>query len=239
MVVDHHGGKIATGLFALVVIWIIVFWLWQPAEPKISFGDGGKASEPTRPGPGDPSSGSNTRPSLPDPIVEIPPPKVDAPEPKASEPAAPKTGVIAPEFVEYTVQPGDTFASIARRFYGSSGKAELIARANPLVDPTRIKNGRVLKIPKDPSNIQGKPVTAAPPTAPSQSPGQTPGSSASAPAAGERRHTVERGDTLTSISRKYYGTIRKTDLILKANRNVLSKPEDLRPGQTLVIPPAP
>jgi nucleoid-associated protein YgaU len=235
LVVDHHGGKIATGLFALVVIWIIVFWLWQPAEPKISFGDGGKVSEPARPGTGNPSSGSNTRPILPDPIVEIPPPKVDAPEPKSSEPAPTKTGVIAPEFIEYTVQPGDTFASIARRFYGSSGKAELIARANPLVDPTRIKNGRVLKIPKDPSNIQGKPVTAAPSTSPTQTPGPSP----SAPAAGERRHTVERGDTLTSISRKYYGTIRKTDVILRANRNVLSKPEDLRPGQTLVIPPSP
>lgn len=230
---DHHGGKIATGLFALVVIWIIVFWLWQPAEPGISFGDASRHNEPNRPT----ASGgeSSTRPVLPDPIVEVPQQRPEPAKPANPEPAAPKPGVVAPEFTEYTVQPGDTFASIARRFYGSSGKAELIARANPLVDPTRIKNGRVLKIPKDPSNIQGKPVTASPPTAP----GQTPGLSPSAPAAGERRHTVERGDTLTSISKKYYGTIKKADVILKANRNVLSKAEDLRPGQTLAIPPSP
>lgn len=228
---DHHGGKIATGLFALVVIWIIVFWLWQPAEPGISFGDANRHSEPTRP----PTGGSSTRPVLPDPIVEVPQQRPEPPKPTNPEPATPKPGVVAPEFIEYTVQPGDTFASIARRFYGSTGKAELIARANPLVDPTRIKNGRVLKIPKDPSNIQGKPVIAAPPTAPSQSPGPA----TAVPVAGERRHTVERGDTLTSISKKYYGTIKKTDVILKANRNVLSKAEDLRPGQTLVIPPAP
>lgn len=234
---DHHGGKIATGLFALVVIWIIVFWLWQPAEPGISFGDPGQSPDTradTRtdnaPKPGT-ADNPPSRPVLHDPIVEIP----SKPAPTVTQPpsqAAPSPGVIAPEFTEYTVQPGDTFASIARRFYGSSGKAELIARANPLVDPTRIKNGRVLKIPKDPSNIQGKPApgpTGAAPGTPSSAP----------PAPGARRHTVERGDTLTSISRKYYGTIRKADDILKANRNVLTKAEDLRPGQTLVIPPAP
>lgn len=232
---DHHGGKIATGLFALVVIWIIVFWLWQPAEPGISFGDGGKPTEPSRGASGGSQNSGGTRPVLPDPIVEVPAPKTEPPKQSSEEPSPSKPGVVAPEFIEYTVQPGDTFASIARRFYGSTGKAELIARANPLVDPTRIKNGRVLKIPKDPSNIQGKPVTAAPPTSPSQTPAPSP----SAPAAGERRHTVERGDTLTSISKKYYGTIKKTDVILKANRNVLSRAEDLRPGQTLVIPPSP
>lgn len=231
---DHHGGKIATGLFALVVIWIIVFWLWQPTEPKISFGDSAKPSDTQPTQAGNPATGGQSRPTMPDPIVEIPPPKVDPPKPIPTDPPSNKPGVIAPEFTEYTVQAGDSFASIARRFYGSSGKAELIARANPLVDPKRIKNGRVLKIPKDPSNIQGKPVGNTPPagTSPSQS-------SPTTPAAGERRHTVERGDTLTSISKKYYGTIKKTDLILKANRNVLTKPEDLRPGQTLVIPPAP
>ena len=225
---DHHGGKIATGLFALVVIWIIVFWLWQPAEPGISFGDGGRSGETAAPA-GTPSpSGNATRPVMPDPIVEIPAPRPEVPKPAEPRPADPVQGVIAPEFIEYTVQPGDTFASIARRFCGSSGKAELIARANPLVDPTRIKTGRGLKVPKDPTNIQGKPVGLPPNQSPAAGSGP-----------GERRHTVERGDTLTSISRKYYGTIRKTDVILRANRNVLSKPEDLRPGQTLVIPPSP
>lgn len=233
MVVDHHGGKIATGLFALVVIWIIVFWLWQPAEPKISFGDGGRAQELAGPSPGRASGQSPTRPVLPDPVVEIPAPKPEPREPSPTDQVPQKPGVIAPEFMEYTVQPGDTFASIARRFYGSTGKAELIARANPLVDPTRIKNGRVLKIPKDPTNIQGKPANAAPPGPSSPPTNPTPSVS------GEKRHTVEKGETLTSISRKYYGTIRKTDVILKANRNVLSKPEDLRPGQVLVIPPSP
>jgi nucleoid-associated protein YgaU len=234
--VDHHGGKIATGLFALVVIWIIVFWLWQPAEPGISFGDGGKPTELGRGTPDGSAAGGGTRPVLPDPIVEVPAPKTELPRPITPEPSTPKPGVVAPEFIEYTVQPGDTFASIARRFYGSSGKAELIARANPLVDPTRIKNGRVLKIPKDPSNIQGKPVTSTPPSSINPAPTSSP---TSAPDPGGRRHKVERGDTLTSISKKYYGTIRKADVILKANRNVLSKPEDLRPGQTLVIPPSP
>jgi LysM repeat protein len=51
-----------------------------------------------------------------------------------------------------------------------------------------------------------------------------------------RRYTVERGDTLASISRKFYKTSGSWQKILEANSDVISKPGDLKPGQTLVIP---
>jgi len=227
--VEHHGGKIAAGLLCLVIVWIIVFWLWTPTEGKISFStaDGSRTEQPTD----DPTA----RPTLPNvvadpaPIRRVTPPAQAAPR-QETRPAG-KTGnggVVAPEFEDYTVQPGETFASIALKFFGSRSKADIIASANPLMDPRRIRAGRVIRIPRDPNNIQGRPTAKSP----------TPRNETGAPL-GARTHTVEKGDTLTGISQEYYGTIKRIDLILNANRNVLNKAEDLRPGQVLQIPPAP
>ena len=51
-----------------------------------------------------------------------------------------------------------------------------------------------------------------------------------------RRYTVQRGDTLASISRKFYKSSARWQRILDANVDVISKPSELKPGQTLVIP---
>ncbi len=56
-------------------------------------------------------------------------------------------------------------------------------------------------------------------------------------ATGKSHHyTVQRGDTLASISRKFYKSSARWQKILAANSDQLSKPGDLKPGQTLVIP---
>lgn len=52
----------------------------------------------------------------------------------------------------------------------------------------------------------------------------------------ERSYTVQRGDTLASISRKFYKNSARWQRILDANADLLTKPSDLKPGQTLVIP---
>lgn len=52
----------------------------------------------------------------------------------------------------------------------------------------------------------------------------------------ERSYTVQRGDTLASISRKFYKSSARWQRILDANSGLLNKPSDLKPGQTLVIP---
>jgi tetratricopeptide (TPR) repeat protein len=52
----------------------------------------------------------------------------------------------------------------------------------------------------------------------------------------ERSYTVQPGDTLASISRKFYKSSVRWQRILDANSNILSKPSDLKPGQMLVIP---
>jgi nucleoid-associated protein YgaU len=51
-----------------------------------------------------------------------------------------------------------------------------------------------------------------------------------------RHYTVQRGDTLASISRRFYKSSARWQRILDANADLISKPADLKPGQTLVIP---
>jgi len=51
-----------------------------------------------------------------------------------------------------------------------------------------------------------------------------------------RYYKVEPGDTLASIARKFYRSSARWPRILEANKQTISKPSELRPGQTLLIP---
>lgn len=50
-------------------------------------------------------------------------------------------------------------------------------------------------------------------------------------------HDVVKGDTLSAISKKYYGDANKYNAIFEANRPMLSHPDKIYPGQKLRIPP--
>ena len=49
-------------------------------------------------------------------------------------------------------------------------------------------------------------------------------------------HDVAKGDTLSAISKKYYGDANKYNAIFEANRPMLSDPDKIYPGQKLRIP---
>jgi len=49
-------------------------------------------------------------------------------------------------------------------------------------------------------------------------------------------HTVVSGDTLSAISKKYYGTWKLYPEIFEANKPMLSDPDKIYPGQVLRIP---
>jgi nucleoid-associated protein YgaU len=53
---------------------------------------------------------------------------------------------------------------------------------------------------------------------------------------GAMMHVVQPGETLSSISSRYYGTPNLWQKILDANRSALDNPRTLHPGQTLTIP---
>lgn len=48
---------------------------------------------------------------------------------------------------DYTVQPGDNLSKISKHFYGDANKYAVIAKANNLDDPDKIKVGQKLVIP--------------------------------------------------------------------------------------------
>jgi LysM repeat protein len=53
---------------------------------------------------------------------------------------------------------------------------------------------------------------------------------------GGRTYTVQSGDTLASISRKFYKSPRRWETILNANKESIHNPKNLKVGQTLIIP---
>jgi len=52
----------------------------------------------------------------------------------------------------------------------------------------------------------------------------------------QRNYTVKLGDTLSSISREFYGDASQYLKIFEANRDILRNPNMISPGQELVIP---
>jgi nucleoid-associated protein YgaU len=74
---------------------------------------------------------------------------------------------------------------------------------------------------------------ADPPSAPK--PAATP-----KPAPAENPYTqtyvVQKGDTLSKIASNFYGEARLYTRIFEANRDVLSDPDKIKPGQKLRIP---
>ena len=228
---DTSGSKLVGGLLLLVAVWIVVYWAWTPSEAGISLGrqpDAPIASQSSGALPREPGESdwpSRTTVSKPQP----------APQPVRTRPEG--SGVIAPEFETYRVQSGDTLASISRRFYGTTSKTGTITRANPFKDPMRLKVGDELKIPKDPSNIQGKPAPAKPESAQEPKPDASGGSGTSEGTSHE--YEVRPGDSLSTIAEREMGSSKYADLIYKANRDTLKSKDALKVGQKLTIPPKP
>jgi nucleoid-associated protein YgaU len=81
--------------------------------------------------------------------------------------------------------------------------------------------GSTKPVPTRPSQVSAAPA-AAPETA--------------APAPEAKTYVVAEGDTLTRISRKFYGTSNRWEDILKANRDILKDEKSLVVGSTLKIP---
>lgn len=114
-------------------------------------------------------------------------------------------------FQFHTVRTGDTFYGLSR-YYGVS--VEMIRSANPAVDPRRIRIGMTLRMPVAGSNGREPP----PPELVAKLP--CPG-----------RYTVQPGDTLWAISRRYGTT---PELLAAANDRALDAL--LQPGETLKVP---
>lgn len=239
---DERASRILLGLSVLVLLWIAVYWLWQPAsaEPRITWDQPATPAVQTRTTEQPPRSLTEARPRTvdqqraraPEPAPQRPLAKPEPQVVQAAPTGTPKpdlaAAIVPPRFRDYTVRSGDTLERIAEREFGKKSLWTAIAEANPLRDPRRLKPGDVIRLPIDPDNVQGKPVA-----------GDGPSDPAPAKPAGPVEYVVRPGDTLTGIARSYYGSQGFDEFIFFNNRDVLDSPDELKVGMTLKLPPIP
>ncbi len=136
----------------------------------------------------------------------------------------------------YVIQPGDTLSRIATRELGSISLADNIYLLNRDVinDPDHLMVGVRIRLPMRESLGTPLPPGSGLPVVPPERPSIPVGT---ATAGRGRVHRVMRGETLSSISLRFYGTSAGWRGIYEANRNVLANPNQLQVGMELVIPP--
>lgn len=164
-----------------------------------------------------------------DPGVEEP-----APAPIVKDEPKPAVEPDPPAPTTYTVKSGDTLEKIARDVLGDRKYVGDIQKANPGLNPQRIFVGQVLKLPSvgdsgaSPVSQKAVEKTTASETKPKAEPAK--------PNPVPMTHTIQPGDNLAKISRKYYGNVDMVIPIAKANKDVIKDRNNLPVGKTIKLP---
>jgi nucleoid-associated protein YgaU len=126
--------------------------------------------------------------------------------------------------IPHTVRKGETFASIAKRFYGDESKWTAIVEANPGIDPQQLSVGQQIKLPPG-EGLRSKAGSG------------DEDADQEAPDGSERIVTVDSGDSIFGIARRVYGNGRHWRRIYEANEERLDSPDQLPVGMKLKVPP--
>ena len=94
--------------------------------------------------------------------------------------------------------------------------------------------------PKKPdfSNVQSGASSTAPPAKKADFSNVQSGVASTAPTVDgpSQTYTVNKGDTLSKIAKEFYGSANRWHEIFDANRDQISNPDLIKPGQVLKIP---
>ena len=161
------------------------------------------------------------KPSTPPTAPATPPPA--APQP--ARPSTPAPVSPGPRPTTYTIQAGDTFSAIAQKLYGDGARWTAIAKANPLVDPIRLKVGQVIKLPDLAAQDQERAEQF-----------EQMRREVSVPSGEAQTVIVEPGDNLSTIAQRVYGKASQWKQIYEANKDQLESPDELKVGMKLKIP---
>jgi nucleoid-associated protein YgaU len=161
-------------------------------------------------------------------VIRTPtPPSRDATTPNTTTTLAePPPAATGPR--RYTIKHGDTYWSIAKAEYGNSAYWSHIQRANPTIDPGRIKAGDSIILPD-------KNEVVAPATATTKQP-----SAADLIVDPAKQYRVQSGDNLNTISKKLYGRYDKWTQIYDLNKDLIGpNPAALKKDMILALPEPP
>lgn len=194
----------------------------QPESPSATPGDNVPTSEPMT-APSQPPAGATQAGQPAQPIQNVQPTQPPQPTAVLATPTAlPTEGPCV-----HTVQPGEWFYSIARKF--NISPADLLA-ANPRSNPDALQPGDVLNIPGC-NKATATPAQSLTPTPQSLLPAATTNPNAATPIPfSGRMYTVAPGDTLGGIARKFNTTVREIEQANGLSNDFLSV------GQVLKIP---
>ena len=134
----------------------------------------------------------------------------------------------------HTIAQGETLSSIARSVYGSKKFYTQIEKANPGVNPNRLRPGTVLNLPDIAAGERHAAATS--------SRGSSSATASSTPAATDSnsQYVIKSGDSLYRISMKLYGTPSKMDAIYDLNKDHIGpERQRLRLGAVLKLPMPP
>lgn len=199
---NHSRSRVKVAFFCVVgvhVAAILVALLAQGCKRE--------QTPPTEPGTN--TSAVDTNLPVMDPNQPIAGVVSNAPPQLLPEPAP-----LAPTAQDYTIQKGDSFYTIGKKFNVS---IKAIQAANPTVNPSKLQINQKIVIP--------------PQAAPTGSPSLAPGGATPAPVeSGEQNYTVKSGDSLTKIAKDHGTTV---TALRKLNKLTTDK---IKVGDKLKIP---
>lgn len=227
---SQGSWRVACGLGALVLLWVIVYW-WTPAPSRsIAFEAPREFEE---------AAAREATAREPQPPLEV---EVATSSTRSSSSVPTDTptrsGVEPPSFYMHTVVKGDSALSIAKKYYGSGDQWQAVMHANPKTDFQHLRAGMRVRVPVDPRNVQGR---ARPGQSEAkESTERAPRGPADGKTASGVTYQVVSGDTLTGLAHRFYGRAALWRIIVDANREALGEDGSrLRAGMTIVIPPTP
>ena len=145
-----------------------------------------------------------------------------------SRPVTPPPAIAAGR--AHVVQANETLSSISAAAYGSANFWPAIVKANPNLDPNRMKVGATVVLP-DVKDVKPGPAQAA---------AAKVGAAPAAPLNASTQYRVEPSDSLYKISVKLYGNSSMAGKIYDTNKQMIGDdPAKLKVGQVLKLPEPP
>lgn len=140
---------------------------------------------------------------------------------KASrESSASKTSTSTEKMTVHVIKPGDTLGHIAQKYYGSARSWTRIADANPDVDVDSLRVGQELRVPAREISNSVRGTTTRPVPVPTG-----------------RTHTIDEGETLSSIAEDHLGDQSHWYRIYELNKQRIgASPDRLVVGMVIAVP---